>query len=219
LLIFGENHPEMALLDSNIGLILHAVGEYELSLRFFENALNLNMHYFGPKSLKAAVSYHLVARTQSCIGDFRAALQNEKETYSIYKLQLGEEHEKTKESSECLRHLTQQAVVLQKKMNEIYKGNSVGMIPPIQIQPPFLSSVLEMLNIINGILFVQISPQEIASLKKEMKEEGFDKMLVSKQLNDKTMAKGDTLRNGDTDETLKSANGISEDTDDKDASD
>lgn len=35
-----------------------------------------------------AVSYHMVARTQSCMGDFRSALQNEKETYTIYKLQV-----------------------------------------------------------------------------------------------------------------------------------
>jgi protein TIF31 len=136
-----------------------------------------------------AVSYHLVARTQSCMGDFRSALQNEKETYTIYKIQvlifildylvtcvinffangvfiflkLGEEHEKTKESSECLRHLTQQAVVLQKKMNELYQGRlgagvpTTGLpLPPIQIQPPSMGSVLDMLNVINGILFVQI---------------------------------------------------------------
>lgn len=77
--------------------------------------------------------------------------------------QLGEEHEKTKESSECLRHLTQQAVVLQKKMNELYQGrlganvSTSGLpLPPIQIQPPSMGSVLDMLNVINGILFVQI---------------------------------------------------------------
>ncbi|XP_013790662.1 clustered mitochondria protein homolog, partial [Limulus polyphemus] len=167
LLVCGENHPEVAVLDSNIGLILHAVGEYDLSLRFLENALKLNSKYNGSKSLKVAVSYHLVARTQSCMGDFRAALQNEKETFSIYKQQLGEDHEKTKESSECLRHLTQQAVVLQKKMNEIYKGNSGAVLPPIQIQPPSMSNVLDMLNIINGILFVQISQQDIEHFKAE----------------------------------------------------
>lgn len=167
LLVCGENHPEMAVLDSNIGLILHAVGEYDLSLRFLENALKLNIIYYGGRSLKVAVSYHLVARTQSCMGEFRGALQNEKETYSIYKQQLGEDHEKTKESSDCLRHLTQQAVVLQKKMNEIYKGNSSAILPPIQIQPPSLSSVLDMLNVINGILFVQISQQDIENFKAE----------------------------------------------------
>ena len=71
LLVTGENHPELALIDSNIGLILHAVGEYDISLRFLEKALSLNLAYHGPKSLKVAVSYHLVARTQSCMGDFR----------------------------------------------------------------------------------------------------------------------------------------------------
>lgn len=35
-----------------------------------------------------AVSYHLVARTQSCMGDFRSALSNERETYAIYKQQV-----------------------------------------------------------------------------------------------------------------------------------
>ncbi|XP_011862230.1 PREDICTED: clustered mitochondria protein homolog [Vollenhovia emeryi] len=170
LLVCGEDHPEVALLDSNISLILHAVGEYELSLRFLEHALALNLRYHGSHSLKVAVSYHLVARTQSCMGDFRAALNNEKETYAIYKQQLGEEHEKTKESSDCLRHLTQQAVVLQKKMNEIYTGKSGVSLPPIQVQPPSMGSVLDMLNVINGILFVQISQQDIDNFKAEIEK-------------------------------------------------
>lgn len=86
------------------------------------------------------------------MGDFRSALANERETWAIYKLQLGENHEKTKESSECLRHLTQQAVLWQKKITELYKGDPSAVMPTIQIQPPFMSSVLEMLNIINGFI-------------------------------------------------------------------
>lgn len=104
------------------------------------------------------------------MGDFRAALNNEKETYAIYKQQLGEDHEKTKESSDCLRHLTQQAVVLQKKMNEIYTGKSGVSLPPIQVQPPSMGSVLDMLNVINGILFVQISQQDIENFKAEIEK-------------------------------------------------
>ncbi len=156
--------------QSNIGLILHAIGEYESSLRFLEHALALNLHYFGRRHLKVALSYHLVARTLSCMGLFRGALTNEKETYAIYKRELGEGHEKTKESSECLRHLTNQAVVLQKKMNEIYKGNVNTIIPPIQIQPPSISAVLEMLNVVNGILFLQISAADVENLK-EMQQQ------------------------------------------------
>ena len=52
LLIIGEKHPEVALIDSNIGLILHAVGEYDLSLKFLDKALRLNMQFHGEQSLK-----------------------------------------------------------------------------------------------------------------------------------------------------------------------
>jgi len=211
LLVCGENHPEVALIDSNIGLILHAVGEYDISLRFLEKALALNQKFHGGKSLKVAVSYHLVARTQSCMGDFRSALANEKETFTIYKTQLGEEHEKTKESGECLRHLTQQAVVLQKKMNDIYQGKSKTGLPPIQIQPPSMGSVLDMLNIINGILFVQISQQDIENFKKEyeMRQGGTGKNSDTK-IEDDNSANITEMKKELTDETT-SANENAED--------
>ncbi|CAH1800862.1 unnamed protein product [Owenia fusiformis] len=170
LLCFGENHPEVALFDSNIGLILHAVGEYELSLRFLDKALELNTKFFGAKSLKVAMSFHLVARAHSCRGDFRTALQNEKEAYAIYKTKLGEEHDRTKESSECLKHLTQQAVVFQKKMNEISKGEKSVSFPPIQIATPSLMNVLETLNVINGIVFLHIRPEDIEKFKLDMSQ-------------------------------------------------
>ncbi|XP_076435159.1 clustered mitochondria protein homolog [Babylonia areolata] len=168
LLCHGENHPDIGLIDSNIGLILHAVEEYDLSLRFLENALTLNIRYFGSGSLKVAMNYHLVARTHSCRGDFRAALNSEKEAFTIYKRTLGEDHERTKESSECLKHLTQQAVVLQKKMNEIYKGDKSVNIPPLQIQTPSIQSVLETLNVINGFVFLQLSQEELDKFRQEM---------------------------------------------------
>ena len=50
-------------------------------------------------------------------------------------LQLGEDHEKTKESSEYLKCLTQQAVALQRTMNEIYRNGSSANIPPLKVGP------------------------------------------------------------------------------------
>jgi protein TIF31 len=158
----------VALFDSNIGLILQAVGEFDLSLRFLQKALELHTRFFGDKSLKVAMSYHLVARAYSCKGDFRTALNHEKEAYTIYKGTLGEEHERTRESSECLKHLTQQAVKFQKTMNDIYKGETAVNIPPLQIQTPTLANVLETLNLINGIVFVHISQEDIEKFREEM---------------------------------------------------
>lgn len=75
--------------------------------------------------------------------------------------------------------------MLQKKMNDIYtNGKLTTGLPPIHIQPPSMGSVLDMLNAINGIIFVQVryvtgapsslnfsqclsffSPKDIANLK------------------------------------------------------
>lgn len=168
LLVSGEDHPEMALLDSNIGLVLHGVMEYDLSLRFLENALTINTKYHGARSLKVALSHHLVARVYESKAEFRSALQHEKEGYTIYKNQMGETHEKTKESSEYLKYLTQQAVALQRTMNEIYKNGSNASIMPVKFTAPSMASVLEQLNIINGIIFIPLSQKDLENLKAEV---------------------------------------------------
>nr|XP_015223148.1 PREDICTED: clustered mitochondria protein homolog isoform X2 [Lepisosteus oculatus] len=168
LLVCGEDHPEMALLDSNIGLVLHGVMEYDLSLRFLENALAINSKYHGTRSLKVALSHHLVARVYESKAEFRSALQHEKEGYTIYKNQVGEAHEKTRESSEYLKYLTQQAVALQRTMNEIYKNGSNASIMPLKFTAPSMASVLEQLNIINGIIFIPLSQKDLENLKAEV---------------------------------------------------
>ncbi|XP_029027356.1 clustered mitochondria protein homolog isoform X2 [Betta splendens] len=168
LLVCGEDHPEMALLDSNIGLVLHGVMEYDLSLRFLENALTINTKYHGPRSLKVALSHHLVARLYESKAEFRSALQHEKDGYTIYKNQMGEAHEKTRESSEYLKYLTQQAVALQRTMNEIYKNGSNASIMPLKFTAPSMASVLEQLNIINGIIFIPLSQKDLENLKAEV---------------------------------------------------
>ena len=81
---------------------------------------------------------------------------------------LGEDHDRTKESAQVLKHLTEQAVLLQKKMNEMYKGEKVAAFPPIQIQQPSLQTVLAMLNIINGIIFIPSHEEELDRLREEI---------------------------------------------------
>jgi protein TIF31 len=166
----SDDHPETSLIDSNLGLILQANGDLDYALRYLENSLVLSKKYFGVKSMKTALSYHLVARLQSCRGDFRTALMNERETYQIYKQLLGEQHDRTRESAQVLKHLTEQAVLLQKKMNEIGNNSTVASyMPPIQIQQPSLQTVLAMLNIINGIIFLPaVQEQELERIREEL---------------------------------------------------
>ncbi|UJR33486.1 hypothetical protein I4U23_020931 [Adineta vaga] len=169
----GENHPQISLIDSNLGLILQSYGDYENALKFMENSLELNKKFYGSKSLKVALSHHLCARIQSCRGDFRSALVSEREAYQIYKQQLGDEHERTRESAQVLKHLTEQAVVLQKRMNDVVKGQLL-MIPSITIQQPSFQNVLEMLNVVNGILFIQIREKDLELIREELNKQPND---------------------------------------------
>ncbi|CAF3489640.1 unnamed protein product [Rotaria socialis] len=147
----GENHPQISLIDSNLGLILLSYGDYE-------NALN----FYGTRSLKVALSHHLCARIQSYRGDFRSALNSEREAYQIYKLQLGDEHERTRESAQILKHLTEQAVVLQKRINNAVNGQLL-VIPSLTIQQPSFQSVLEMLNVVNELAKQSTDDQKLST--------------------------------------------------------
>uniref|UniRef100_A0A8D3BCA0 Clustered mitochondria protein homolog n=1 Tax=Scophthalmus maximus TaxID=52904 RepID=A0A8D3BCA0_SCOMX len=157
LLVSGEDHPQVALLDSMLGLVLHGLMEYELSLKFLQNALNLTSKYRGATSLRLAHSHHLLATVYETKGEFRSALQHEKEAYSIYKSQVGENHESAKQSSEYLESLTQQAVALQKVINHIYSDTPSACIPPPKFSNPSLQAILQRLNMTCGIVLIPLS--------------------------------------------------------------
>ncbi|KAM3869170.1 clustered mitochondria protein homolog [Diretmus argenteus] len=169
LLVCGEDHPQVALLDSMLGLVLHGLMEYELSLKFLQNALILTSRYYGATSLKHAHSHHLLATLYESKGEFRSALQHEKEAYSIYKSQVGENHDSTKESSEYLKSLTQQAVILQKAINHIYSNTPSACIPPPTFSTPCLPIILQQLNLTCGIILIPLSAKEIADMRTELK--------------------------------------------------
>ncbi|XP_026183319.1 clustered mitochondria protein homolog [Mastacembelus armatus] len=169
LLVNGADHPQIILLDSMLGLVLHGLMEYELSLKFLQNALNLTSKYHGTASLKHAHSHHLLATVYESKGEFRSALQHEKEAYSIYKSQVGVNHDRTKESSEYLQRLTQQAVMLQKAINHIYSNTPGASIPPPKFSTPNLLTILQQLNLICGIILIPLSAKEVADLKTELK--------------------------------------------------
>ncbi|KAL5970957.1 Protein clueles [Taenia solium] len=173
LLCHGEIHPEIAQIDVNISLMLHAVEEYDTSITFLENALKLNKIFYGEKSLKEAFNAHLLSRTHAYRGDFRSALDCEKRRYAIYLERFGENSEYTRDSNECLHTLTQQAVnvarQLQKPLGasrnmEVLNGNGktkkmaatfgLGQTLPT----PNFVTILDTLNRVNGIFYVHLNP-------------------------------------------------------------
>ncbi|XP_029957381.1 clustered mitochondria protein homolog [Salarias fasciatus] len=170
LLVCGDDHPQVALLDSMLGLVLYGLLECELALKFLLNALKLTSKYHGGTSLKQAHSHHVLATVYETKGEFRLALQHEKEAYAIYKSQVGEKHSNTAESSEYLKRLTEQAVTLQKALRHIYSNTPGACISPPKFSTPSLHSILQQLNLTCGIILISLSPKEIADLRTELKE-------------------------------------------------
>ncbi|XP_058850283.1 clustered mitochondria protein homolog isoform X1 [Acipenser ruthenus] len=156
LLEHGEDHPYTATLDSNLGLILQVALQWEPALRFLHSALDVNVKFRGAVSLHSALSHHLLAQAYYTKGDFRSAVAHEREAHSGYRAQLGDSHKQTKASSRFLSLVTQQAVDLQRSLNEICRSGS-GAVAPLQISLPSLEDTLEQLSLINGILCVSAS--------------------------------------------------------------
>ena len=94
-------------------------------------------------------------------------------------MQLGKEHEKSKDSSDFLNKLAMEAVNFQKTMNQLQKGGKIerpniqvrhftdqnhkfpelfnwNVMFLFQIHTPTPPQVLETLNMINGIVFVHV---------------------------------------------------------------
>ncbi|KAM6986115.1 clustered mitochondria protein homolog [Aplochiton taeniatus] len=171
LLLSGEDHPQVALLDSMLGLVLHGLQEYDLSLRFLHNALSLSSKFHGAASLKHAQSYHILATVYESKAEFRSALQHEREAYSIYKNQVGADHQSTRESSEYLKRLTQQAVLLQRAINHIYSTSPANCPAPPRFTSPSIPMILQQLNLTCNIILIPLSTKDIEDLRAELKGE------------------------------------------------
>nr|CAD7411793.1 unnamed protein product [Timema poppensis] len=180
--VYGAMHPEIAQCLRMLARLNYIMGDHAEAMAYQQKAVLMSERVNGidhPYTITEYTHLALYCFANSQVSTalkllyrarYLALLVCGENHPEVALLDLGETHEKTRESSDCLRHLTSQAVVLQKKMNEIYTGKPGATLPPIQIQPPSMGSVLDMLNVINGILFVQISQQDIENFKAEIEK-------------------------------------------------
>eukprot|EP00731_Ephydatia_muelleri_P023618 Em0015g1201a len=174
--VMGVDHSSTVAAYINLALYCHDAKQTGVALRLLYRAryllvLILGDHLTSVRYLKSALGvherHHLVARAQSFIGDFRAALQHEKAAHIIYSSKLGPDHEKTKESSECLKQLTERAVTVQKTINEMTaKGKSSSRA--LGDLPGSWKDVATMLNGLEGTRYV--ARDKVESAWKRAKE-------------------------------------------------
>ncbi|KAF3705704.1 Clustered mitochondria protein -like protein [Channa argus] len=177
--VCGVLHEDVCMCLRLLGRLSYILGEHADALSYQEKAVMSSERVQGvdhPQTIQDYVSssihrknHHLLATVNESKGEFRSALQHEKEAYSIYKSQVGVNHTSTMESSEYLKSLTQQAVVLQKAINHICSNTASASIPPPKFSRPSLPTILQQLNLTCEILLIPLSANEIADLRTEWK--------------------------------------------------
>lgn len=92
-------------------MILQTRRDFERSLSFFESSRDSYNKLYGADHIATANSCHHVARARFFLQDYKAALENERAAFRVFKTVYGEDHPRTKESGRWLQEFTRNAVV------------------------------------------------------------------------------------------------------------
>ncbi|XP_062398969.1 clustered mitochondria protein homolog [Sardina pilchardus] len=163
LLVHGEDHPYIATLDSSLGLVLQG----PQSIQYLQNALKINSSFRGDMDVKTALNHHLLAQKMCVAGDYRAAMNHEREAQTVFKNKCGEDHPQTKCSAEFLTAITQQAVRVERSLRQAAPELPDFTTP--ETLAPSTDTILEQLALVNGILKTSYS-EKLLQMKEKLRE-------------------------------------------------
>lgn len=118
----GEDHPDIAALYLNLGLMYQDFEHYQASIDCFMEALYRNIGIFGEKHLQVVSCYQAIAHGYYQIQDFRKALEFQEKAHKVIKEmgtseQIDESY--VKSSKAQLDHFMQLSILAEKaKINE-----------------------------------------------------------------------------------------------------
>jgi tetratricopeptide (TPR) repeat protein len=87
----------------HISDLYYNLGTYEEALKYRKNALDIRQNYRSSQHLIHALSLQWIGRIYSAMKQYSKALDYFKKALEIYKVNYVPEHEKIKETQECIR--------------------------------------------------------------------------------------------------------------------
>ncbi|XP_061624091.1 clustered mitochondria protein homolog isoform X1 [Phyllopteryx taeniolatus] len=164
LTIHGEDHPYIARLDSCLGLL--STGAQ--AGKYLKNALRLNTSFFGPENMHTALSQHLVSQWLCTKGDYRGAMNHEKEALVAFTALFDEDHPQTRCSKEFLCTITKQAVQVERSLRQ---AGANATEHAVECLSPTSENVLEQMVLVTGLKKIAISDryQEYKQKHQEVK--------------------------------------------------
>ncbi|KAJ2904621.1 hypothetical protein MKZ38_007600 [Zalerion maritima] len=118
-IIFGANHPDSVTTINNAAVMLQHLKAYHESRLWFEESLRICEKVFGKRSANSATLLFQLAQALALDGDASTAVSRMRDSYTIFKEELGADDKNTKEAESWLHQLTQSAVAIRKNAKEI----------------------------------------------------------------------------------------------------
>ncbi|KAJ1876952.1 Intracellular distribution of mitochondria [Coemansia sp. RSA 486] len=90
--------------------MLQSLRLFEDALKFIQSSYEIRLRLHGPDNVVVANAQHALAKAYALTGDFKAAVQVERDAHHYFSNNFGEEDPRTKETAEWLGELTFNAV-------------------------------------------------------------------------------------------------------------
>ncbi|KAJ1667244.1 Intracellular distribution of mitochondria [Coemansia sp. RSA 1813] len=133
-IINSPDHPDLATAHNNIGVMLQSLRLYDDALRFFKSCLEIRIKLLGSEHVLVANAQHSLAKAYAIVGDFKMAVQSERDAHKYFNSKYGEEDPRTKETAEWMAELTFAAVrkaklsaATRQKLREVAASNLMHM--------------------------------------------------------------------------------------------
>ncbi|KAJ1859470.1 Intracellular distribution of mitochondria, partial [Coemansia sp. RSA 2703] len=109
-LVNSSDHPDLATAHNNVGVMLQSLRLFDDALEFVRSAYEIRLRLHGAQHVLVASAQHALAKALALTGDFKAAVQAEREAHGYFSETFGPEDARSKETGEWLAELTFNAV-------------------------------------------------------------------------------------------------------------
>ena len=143
-IVYGIRHPDSITTINNAAVMLQTMKQFHESRLWFEASLDICEQMSGKQAVATATLLFQLAQALALDQDSKAAVAKMRESYSIFKSELGAENQNTKEAENWLHTLTTSAVSQAKQANNLLQNRRLllrgGRTPRVAIgarpQPP-----------------------------------------------------------------------------------
>ncbi|KAF2160414.1 hypothetical protein M409DRAFT_70381 [Zasmidium cellare ATCC 36951] len=115
--VYGIRHPDSITTINNAAVMLQSLKQFHESRLWFEASLDICEEVAGRQTINTATLLFQLAQALALDQDPKAAVAKMRESYSIFKTELGPENQNTKEAEMWLETLTHNAVNQAKQAN------------------------------------------------------------------------------------------------------